>query len=357
MALSDDVCGGNQYPTRNEIDMSKTERGHLEYDVLDVADGEILIADFGVNWRHIKQRTLKEKRLGEWLKFFEGERSYALEIYGYSDCIGGEMNNLRLRRGRAQVVHRLLGPVARSHVTFVGEAPADTYVSGNDTVRGRAHNRSVLLRFRKWKEFERDVVVETMTTEQAASRALAAMRRGIAWATPGLEAGAGGMQCVLRRLSHHPTGDDTWFALAELQRDLIEGRINSEKPLTLAALKEVRGPERRERQEALIRAALEKASTRHFAKSLVQVVDKAKRDNPDEAYIDEAIIRYLEEVLGQFDKAVDVITSMKSSGSKAGIPEGMHFIIWWVNRQRGTGPNIYGITGPNIYKWWRECIY
>jgi hypothetical protein len=157
LALGDDECAGYGYE-RTEVLVSRKEKGHLEFDVLDDEDGEVLIADFGVDWRHIKQHTLNDKRLAEWLKVFEEDTGLSLEIFGYSDCTGSERNNLLLRRGRARAVYRLLGPSARNRVKFYGEAPTGTYVSGNDTVVDRAQNRSVLIKYSRTINFANEKV-------------------------------------------------------------------------------------------------------------------------------------------------------------------------------------------------------
>jgi outer membrane protein OmpA-like peptidoglycan-associated protein len=127
LALGDDECAGYGYE-QNEVTLSHKEKGHLEFDVLDGEDGEVLIVDFGVDWRHVKQHTLNNKRLTAWLKVFEEDTGFSLEIFGYSDCTGNERNNFLLRRGRASAVYRLLGRSARNRVKFYGEAPTGTYV-------------------------------------------------------------------------------------------------------------------------------------------------------------------------------------------------------------------------------------
>ena len=140
--LGETVCPGYK---PGEVQTSRTERGHLAEDVSQ--NGRLLIADFGVDWRGVKDSTRKEKLLQDWLRKFETDTSYRLRILGYSDCVGPERNNEFLRRGRAERVYQLLGRSAQTRVIFKGAAPLGTYVADNGTVEGRAKNRGVVIEF------------------------------------------------------------------------------------------------------------------------------------------------------------------------------------------------------------------
>jgi hypothetical protein len=136
------ICSGY---VKDEIENSKTQRGHLSPDVTLHLRG-LLIADFGVNWRHIKESTKKEKLLKDWLTAAKSDvHSVFLRIYGYSDCLGNEKNNMYLRRERAKRVHALLDKDLQSRVDFVGPACAEEYVADNSTLQGRAKNRGVII--------------------------------------------------------------------------------------------------------------------------------------------------------------------------------------------------------------------
>lgn len=129
----------------NELQVSYTEAGHLQPDVIRIAPDKLLVADFGVDWRHVKRSTADDPMLRSWLNTFETNDSYRLSIIGYSDCVAAD--NVALRQGRAQRVEGLLGPNARSRVTFRGMAALDEYVADNTTVAGRAKNRGVVIQF------------------------------------------------------------------------------------------------------------------------------------------------------------------------------------------------------------------
>ncbi|MGH9195207.1 MAG: hypothetical protein ACRD1T_05665, partial [Acidimicrobiia bacterium] len=136
------VCPGY---AKGEIEKSKTQPGHLPFDVIQHPRG-LLIADFGVDWRHIKEFTKKEKLLRDWLSEAKSDLySIFLRIYGYSDCVGNEKNNTYLRSERAKRVHALLDKDLQSRVDFVGPARAGEYVTDNNTIEGRAKNRGVII--------------------------------------------------------------------------------------------------------------------------------------------------------------------------------------------------------------------
>lgn len=131
---------------------SHSEAGHLAPDVTLHAPGELLIADFGVDWRHVKASTQREPLLQSWLTSWNGDASYRLAIAGYSDCVGGTANG-GLREARAQRIEQLLPPSARARVISRGMAPLGMFVNDNATVQNRARNRSVVIRFRQEMTF------------------------------------------------------------------------------------------------------------------------------------------------------------------------------------------------------------
>src|SRR5215510_14922908 len=140
----------------NEVRLSYTEAGHLTPDVVLAPSGllapnvvlkcgYLIIRDFGVDWRHVKQSTMNEQFFKDWLNRFETDKSLFFRIVGYSDCVGVERNNFLLRRGRARNVFRLLGSSAGSRVIAVIAAPPRTYLTDNSTIAARANNRSVVI--------------------------------------------------------------------------------------------------------------------------------------------------------------------------------------------------------------------
>lgn len=139
-----------------EIAVSKTEAGHLAPDVVLVQPTVavpnvvvtcryLIIRDFGVNWRHLKQSTINEQLFKDSLALFESDKSLLFRIVGYSDCVGPERNNLFLRKGRARNVFNLFKSSARSRVMAVGPAPVGIYLTDNSTVVARARSRAVVI--------------------------------------------------------------------------------------------------------------------------------------------------------------------------------------------------------------------
>jgi outer membrane protein OmpA-like peptidoglycan-associated protein len=127
--------------------------GHLNPDVTEF-DGRLVISDFAVNSPLVRPDTRREKPLQNALTAFERDQGLRFRISGFSDCLGKEQNNQKLRQDRAAAVFNLLGKNARSRVVSVGAAPAGTFVPGSDngTAAGRARNRGVVIEF--WRDSE-----------------------------------------------------------------------------------------------------------------------------------------------------------------------------------------------------------
>jgi hypothetical protein len=138
----------------NEVATSRTEVGHLGVDVSLVPPAGLcqylIIWDFGVDWRHLKNIAKRDPLLAAQLIRFETDKSLQFQIVGYSDSNGGESNggernNIFLRTGRARNVFHLFGPSARSRVFSVKPASHDEYLKDNMTVMNRAANRAVVV--------------------------------------------------------------------------------------------------------------------------------------------------------------------------------------------------------------------
>ena len=139
-----------------EVAKSKTEAGHLPSDVFAEPD-RVLIADFGVDWRHTKPSLARDATLKAWLAGviarMRASSKLGLSIFGFSDCVGRENNNTFLRRGRAQRVQQLLLQLAspadrrflNSKISFADAASPGEFIADNGTIAGRAQNRGVLV--------------------------------------------------------------------------------------------------------------------------------------------------------------------------------------------------------------------
>jgi len=146
----------------SERSVSHREPGHLDPDVERLAPDKLLVADFGVDWRHIKGSTKSAPTLQAWLTAWESDSSYRLSIVGYSDCVGAEGLNTDLRHARASNVEALLGPEAKSRTTFRSMAALGNYVTDNSTPANRARNRGVIIEFhREFDEFPEEEIVVT----------------------------------------------------------------------------------------------------------------------------------------------------------------------------------------------------
>jgi hypothetical protein len=141
-----------------EVTESHSSSGILTDDVILLNDGQLLIADFGVDSSTLKRSIRGNTFLRTWLDAFERDDSYRLTIKGYSDCVGSEANNSDLRQNRASNVESLLGTSARSRVSSVGSGFIYNYPLSNTSKTNRAKNRGVIIEFSQEFDFEGDTI-------------------------------------------------------------------------------------------------------------------------------------------------------------------------------------------------------
>jgi peptidoglycan hydrolase-like protein with peptidoglycan-binding domain len=136
-------------PEPGEVATSHSEAGFLAKEV-EENDRGILVADFGIDWRSVKERAKAE--LSPFIRKLETDPTISeIWIYGYTDCIGpGDATYHKwLRMERARRVFNLLGPIARSKVQSVGPATLGSHFVSNADRVGRARNRSVLIVYKR----------------------------------------------------------------------------------------------------------------------------------------------------------------------------------------------------------------
>jgi outer membrane protein OmpA-like peptidoglycan-associated protein len=138
-----DAC--SQYEP-GELDQSKQESGVLSSPVWLIGPDTILVADFGVNWRHVKDSAAKHPLLATWRGIIDSNPFATIEMTGFSDCVGTEGNNEHLRAGRARRVAALLGSEVDPGRYTVKAAPRNTFFTDNLNRFSRAMNRSVTIR-------------------------------------------------------------------------------------------------------------------------------------------------------------------------------------------------------------------
>lgn len=131
-----------------------TSRGILGTDVTllagtgsgyNAAANSVLVADFEPGSAVVKDSTMRELR-GSWINILERSSSQPHEVLGFTDRVGDERANQKLRADRARAVAALFPKTAR-RASVIGAAPAaDFLLPANSTPAERALNRSVLLR-------------------------------------------------------------------------------------------------------------------------------------------------------------------------------------------------------------------
>ncbi len=140
---ADDACATYE---PGEFDQSKQEPGVLTMPVSWLKPDTLLVADFGVDWRHLKTSQTADPTLRSWLTGLLRMQPIALEVTGFSDCVGDEANNTFLRTGRARNVAALVAPAAGTAAISVAAAPRGAFVTDNTTTFNRARNRAVTVR-------------------------------------------------------------------------------------------------------------------------------------------------------------------------------------------------------------------
>lgn len=130
---------------KGEAARSGTPKGILNYDIekaefFGIEPGDaVVIADFKVDDPALRPAT-ESDLLKYWIPAFDKSSMGTLEIVGFSDCVGWESRNKALREQRARAVARLLPGLPTS------SAPFDEYLVANTSERGRALNRSVIIK-------------------------------------------------------------------------------------------------------------------------------------------------------------------------------------------------------------------
>lgn len=163
-------------PEPGEVAASRTNAGILTNDV-EFTDKGVLITDFGVDRGSVKPST--KAQLASVLADLEKDNVKTIKITGFDDCFKtSPREHIILRKRRALKVKELLGPKARSKVTFAGAAPLTANQGPNTDRAARARNRSVLIEWVKGVDFSDEPVPITGKPchEQLIRRALRVMR-------------------------------------------------------------------------------------------------------------------------------------------------------------------------------------
>ncbi len=129
-----------------EIAVSRTNEGVLPIDVYPHPQGGIIVADFGVARRSPKPGAGESALMKRWIDGSNLQLSrthgQGIEIVGYTDCVGAEGINDRLRRARARAMRDALGPLFQ-RAAVRASARGERLGVDTATPSGRAMNRGV----------------------------------------------------------------------------------------------------------------------------------------------------------------------------------------------------------------------
>lgn len=131
-----------------EVHASKQEPGILSEPVSSSETDTLVIADFGVGWRHVKPSTASHPLIRAWQRVLTDNPLATVEVTGFSDCVGAKTDNETLRLGRAKRVASLLGSDLHPSQLTVKAGPHGTFLTNNTSRSNRAMNRSVKIQIR-----------------------------------------------------------------------------------------------------------------------------------------------------------------------------------------------------------------
>jgi hypothetical protein len=106
----------------------------------------LLVANFDIGSGKTKPDLATNTIFKDYWKQMAKAAPLEWEIWGFSDCTGGEKVNESLRLMRARAVNASLPPAAKARVTTVSGADLGDCVAGNESELGRTYNRSAVLK-------------------------------------------------------------------------------------------------------------------------------------------------------------------------------------------------------------------
>ena len=131
-----------------EVAKSRSPAGVLADDTtFDAAKESLLVQDFGIDQDSIPSTMTQSDDWRRMMSMILGDPTTQVAVLGYSDCLGGEQNNKRLRNLRADAVVKAMPAEAQAKVSpiFKGWWGSQTYLFSNDTAENRGRNRMVLI--------------------------------------------------------------------------------------------------------------------------------------------------------------------------------------------------------------------
>ena len=131
-----------------EVTKSQSQAGVLAVDTtFDAAKESLSVHDFGIDQDSVPPTMTDSDDWRRMMSMILGDPTTRVAVLGFSDCIGTEQNNQRLRDRRADAVIKAMPAEAQAKVSpmFKGWWGSQAYLFPNDTAENRARNRMVLI--------------------------------------------------------------------------------------------------------------------------------------------------------------------------------------------------------------------
>ena len=132
-----------------EAAQSRTPGGILATNVLftSSAISQLDVMDFAVNSADLPPGTTSDMAWQRALSIMGGDPSIRIQVAGYTDCAGGDAENVSLRKDRTDTVLSAMPRHVAKKVLFDFAIPTTSFLDTNATPEGRARNRSVRITF------------------------------------------------------------------------------------------------------------------------------------------------------------------------------------------------------------------
>jgi outer membrane protein OmpA-like peptidoglycan-associated protein len=140
------LCPGTR--DSGEVTKSQSQAGVLAVDTsFDAAKESLSVHDFGIDQDSVPPTMTQSDDWRRMMSMILGDPTTHVAVLGFSDCIGTEQNNQRLRDRRADAVVKAMPAEAQAKVSpmFKGWWGSLTYLFPNDTAENRARNRMALI--------------------------------------------------------------------------------------------------------------------------------------------------------------------------------------------------------------------
>ncbi|HEY0184349.1 MAG TPA: DUF4157 domain-containing protein [Rhodopila sp.] len=132
-----------------EAAQSRTPAGILPTNVALTSStiSQLDVMDFAVNSANLPFGTTSDPQWQRAISIMAGDPSIRIQVAAFTDCAGGEAENVSLRRERANTVVSALPAEVRRKILFNIPISTSTFIDTNAAPEGRARNRAVRISF------------------------------------------------------------------------------------------------------------------------------------------------------------------------------------------------------------------